>query len=134
MKRFDVFVALSLLYFAAASFAETARRLGKPQLAPSFLLCTHPEFGPACEHICARAMRDLSGAEAGQLIAQINAAIEPINVAGLGNPERHNWYPVEADDILNAAAKLEASRDEVSALLKRCGFVREPIADRVATA
>ena len=60
------------------------------------------------------------------MIARIHAAIDPINVAGLGNPERRNWYPVEADDILNAAAKLDSSRDEVQALLKRCGFVCEP--------
>lgn len=130
MNRFDVFVALTLLYFAAASFAESARRLQKPQLASSFLLCTHPEFGPACEKICARARRILSDAEAQALINDINAVIEPINVAGLGRRDRRNWYPVEADDMLNAAAKLDASRDEVQAILKRCGFVCEVTSDR----
>jgi FADH2 O2-dependent halogenase len=132
MNRFDVFVELTQLYFAAASFAEAARRLQKPQLAPSFLLCTHPEFGPACEEICARAQLRLSDAEIEASISQIHAAIDPINVAGLGNPERRNWYPVEADDMLNAAAKLDASRNEIQALLKGCGFVCEPISDRAA--
>jgi tetracycline 7-halogenase / FADH2 O2-dependent halogenase len=42
MNNFPVFVALTLLYFAAASFSETARRLGKPHLAKSFLLCDDP--------------------------------------------------------------------------------------------
>ena len=134
MNRFDVFVALTLLYFAAASFAESARRLHKPQLAPSFLLCTHPEFGPACEKICARARHQLTGAEAAALVDQINAVIEPINVAGLGNLDRRNWYPVEADDMLNAATKLDASRDEVQALLTRCGFICELTSDRGAMA
>jgi FADH2 O2-dependent halogenase len=134
MNRFDMFVALTLLYFAAASFAESARRLQKPQLAPSFLLCTHPEFGPACEQICARARHNLSDAETKALLDHINAVIDPINVAGLGRRDRRNWYPAEADDILNAAAKLEASRDEVQALLKRCGFVCEPTTDRAAMA
>lgn len=134
MNRFDVFVELTLLYFAAASFAESARRLLKPHLATSFLLCTHPEFGPACEEICARARQRLSEAESEALIARIHAAIDPINVAGLGNPERRNWYPVEADDILNAAAKLDSSRDEVQALLNRCGFVCEPTSNRAAMA
>jgi FADH2 O2-dependent halogenase len=123
LNRFDVFVALTLLYFAAASFAESARRLGKPQLAPSFLLCTHPDFGQACKEICERARHITSNAEATELIAQINAAIEPINVAGLGRPEQRNWYPADASDILNTATKLESSRDEVQALLTRCGFI-----------
>jgi FADH2 O2-dependent halogenase len=133
MSRFHVFVALTLLYFAAASFAESARRLGKPLLAPSFLLCTHPEFGTALKQICAPANQNLSNAQAEGLIAQVYAAIEPINVAGLGNAKRRNWYPVEAGDLLNAAAKLEASRDEIQTLLKICGFAREPEQDRVFT-
>ncbi len=134
MNRFDVFVALTLLYFAAASFAESARRLGKPHLAPAFLLCTHPEFGAACEQICSTARQSLSEVEANDLIARIHAVIEPFNVAGLGRRERRNWYPVEAGDLLNAAAKLESSREEVQALLERCGFVCEPAFGRVATA
>jgi tetracycline 7-halogenase / FADH2 O2-dependent halogenase len=134
MNRFDVFVALTLLYFAAASFAESARRLAKPYLAPAFLLSTHPEFASACEEICIRARRPLSGAEADELIARVMAAIESFNVAGLGRPERRNWYPVEADDLLNAAAKLDAGRDEVQSLLDRCGFVRKVAAGPVAMA
>jgi tetracycline 7-halogenase / FADH2 O2-dependent halogenase len=134
MNRFEVFVALTLLYFAAASYAESARRLFKPQLASSFLLCTHSEFGPACERIYARAQHNLSDAEAEALIGEINAVIEPINVAGLGRRDRRNWYPVEADDMLNAASKLDSSRDEVQSLLKRCGFVCELATDRAAMA
>ena len=133
MNRFDVFVALSLLYFAAASYAEAARRLGKPHLAPSFLLCTHPEFDAACERICEQARRKLSNAEAARLIEQINAAIEPFNIAGLGRPERRNWYPAEASDILNAASKLESGRNEVEALLARCGFICESPSSVAAT-
>ncbi len=47
MSDFSFFTAVSLLYFAAVSFAETAHRLGKPELAPGFLLHRHPLFGPA---------------------------------------------------------------------------------------
>jgi FADH2 O2-dependent halogenase len=133
MNRFDIFVALTLLYFATASYAESARRLQKPQLAPSFLLCTHPEFDPVCEKICARARQKLTDTEAATLIAKIRETIEPINVAGLGRPDRGNWYPVDADDMLNSAAKLDVSRDEVQALLERCGFVCELNPNRAAT-
>ena len=52
MRDFEVFAALSLLYFAAASFSETARRLGRPELASSFLLQDHPHFGPELRACC----------------------------------------------------------------------------------
>ena len=127
MNNFDVFVALTLLYFAAASFSESARRLNKPVLSPSFLLCTHPAFGATCATLCERAAQSLTADEAGALTAEILAAIEPLNVAGLGRPERRNWYPVEAADLLDAAPRLGVSRDEIYALLHRCGFELAPI-------
>ena len=40
-----LFKRLSLLYFAAASYSETVRRLARPHLAPGFLLNEHPQFG-----------------------------------------------------------------------------------------
>jgi FADH2 O2-dependent halogenase len=123
--NFPVFVALSMLYFAAASFSEAARRLGKAHLAPSFLLHDDPRFGPALRNLCDRAQMRPSGIESSQLISEILEAIEPFNVAGLGQNGRRNWYPVDADDFLNAAGKLGASRDEISSLLLRCGFVKQ---------
>jgi hypothetical protein len=48
--------------------------------------------------------------------------IEPFNVAGLGDPNRRNWYPVEAEDLFRGAAKVGATRDEISQLLDRSGF------------
>src|ERR1700677_1941552 len=47
MGDFRAFTALSLLYFAAVSFTETAHRLSKPELPPGFLFHRHPSFGPA---------------------------------------------------------------------------------------
>ena len=47
MHDFPVFSALSLLYFTAVSYTETARRLGKPHLAGAFLMHDHPVFGVA---------------------------------------------------------------------------------------
>jgi FADH2 O2-dependent halogenase len=126
MNNFPVFISLTLLYFAAASFSESARRLGKPHLASSFLLCDDPAFGPSCERLIERARRSLTKGESDQLSKEIRDAIEPINVAGLGRQERRNWYPVEADDLMNAAGKLGASREGMVELLHRCGFNAEP--------
>ena len=43
----------------------------------------------------------------------IAQAIAPINVAGLCNPELHNWYPVNLDDTIRAAHKFELTPERV---------------------
>ena len=93
MNNLPVFVSLSLLYFAAVSYAEAARRLGRPHLAPSFLLRSDPVFGPACVRLFDRARRPLTEEESQILSSQILKAIEPFNVAGLGNPAAGTGTP-----------------------------------------
>lgn len=127
LSNFRVFSALTLLYFAAASYAETARRLGKAYLAQSYLLYDHPQFGPACEAIVQRARTIHSEADADEIIEAVLRAISPIDVAGLTRRDRNNWYPVEAGDLLHAADKVHASRDEVLQMLERCGFSSAPL-------
>jgi FADH2 O2-dependent halogenase len=122
MRRFDLFKELSLLYFAAASFSETARRLGKTHLADSFLLCRHPVFSRQLRQICAAAQRPLSTKEIAKLKREIRAAIEPFDVAGLTDRSRHPWYPALALDLLRNAPKLGAERREIAAMLQRCGL------------
>lgn len=121
MGDFPVFTSLSLLYFAAVIYSETARRLGKPELAASFLLHDHPSFGPECRHIFEQAHRK-GALDSAALCAEILRAIEPINLAGLGDPARRNWYPVDAQDLYNAAWKVGATADQITALLDRCEF------------
>ena len=122
MKDFSLFVSLSLLYFAAASFTETAWRLGRPQLVKSFLMHDHPLFGPELRSCCERARHELTSAQRAELIEQIQRAIEPFDVAGLSNRHRRNWYPVKAGDLLAAAGKLGASHEEMERLLIRSDF------------
>ncbi len=126
MSNFPVFVALTLLYFAAASFSEAARRLDKRNLAASFLLCDDPIFGSASRRLTARARQPLTYTESEILIRDILAVIEPFNIAGLGRPERRNWYPVEVQDLFDGAAKLGATREEIRQMLLRCGFAPDP--------
>jgi FADH2 O2-dependent halogenase len=117
MGDFRAFTAVSLLYFAAVSFAETAHRLGKPELAPGFLLHRHPSFGPASRVLLERAYKaDASFA------ADVQRVIEPFNVGGFGDPARHNRYAVRADDLLDAQHKLGANREEVIGMLEKAGF------------
>ena len=122
MNNFALFRSLCLLYFASASYSETARRLGKPSLATSFLLHDRAGFGSDMETILARAMHSPRGADAAQLQQDILKAIEPIDVAGLNKPNPCNWYPVDADDLLQAHAKVHATTEEIESLLQQCGF------------
>jgi FADH2 O2-dependent halogenase len=122
MSNFPIFKSLSLLYFAAASYSETVRRLNKPHLAKSFLLHDNAVFGAASRALIDRAMRVTSGKESAHLSQEILRAIEPFDVAGLSTPDRRSWYQVAAEDLLRSAAKVESNRGEIEALLQRCGF------------
>ena len=122
MDRFPVFASLSMLYFAAASFSESARRLGIVNLARSFLLHDDPHFGAAMRRCYQRARQTSTQQEMTELANEVSRAIEPINIAGLNNPQRRNWYPVDASDLLNSAAKLGSTKHEISQLLDKCGF------------
>ncbi len=126
-----LFKRLTLLYFAASSYSEAARRLGRPELAPGFLLHAHERFGielGACSE-AAMTLRDDDARSA--LFERINRAIEPFDVAGLLDPQRRDWYPVVADDLVRGAPKLHARSADVHRLLERCGFAA-PAARRSA--
>ena len=122
MDSFSTFASLSMLYFAAASFSESARRLGKAHLAQSFLLHDDPRFGPLMRRCCELAKNNSTQLEMDDLAHEISQAIEPINIAGLANPHRRNWHPVDANDLLNSAAKLQSTKNQISELLDRSGF------------
>ncbi len=122
MMDFPVFSALTLLYFAAASYSETVRRLGKPHLAPSFLLQDDAGFGPESRRLLERSRLSRRPTESQQLVEAVIRAIGPLNLAGFGEERKRNWYPVEAEDLFGSAMKVRATCDEIGALLQRCGF------------
>lgn len=122
MNNFSVFSALTLLYFAAASFSEAAHRLKKTQLASSFLLQNDATFGTSYNKLLERALHLRNNEDSVQLINDILHAIEPIDVAGLCNRQQRNWYPVKAEDLVQSAHKLNARPEEITHLLRRSGF------------
>ena len=122
MSNFALFKSLCLLYFAAASYSETARRLAKPHLASSFLLYDHPQFGPRSRELVERAMHTSPGAETDGFIDDMLGAIEPIDVAGLRKPNPRSCYPVDTADLLDSCSKLDSTPEEIESLLQRCGF------------
>lgn len=117
-----LFKRLSLLYFAAASYSEAARRLGRPELAPGFLLHAHPRFGGELRECAALAAARPQGPGRDALSARIDRAIEPFDTAGLLDGTRRSWYPVLAEDLVAGASKLHVTVDEIHRLLERCGF------------
>lgn len=103
---FPRFASLSMLYFATASFAEAARRLARPELAQSFLLHDHPALKDHWEPLLSRAGKRGWDEE-------VLRAVEPFNIGGFGDPNRRNWYPVDAEDLLRGASKLGATAEEI---------------------
>ncbi len=128
MSDFPLFARLTLLYFAAASFSEVARRLGRTRPPLSFLLHDHPTFGPAVRACCDDVLSGGTSDPAvrNRVMQRVTQAIEPFDIAGLSAESRRNWFPVLADDLRGAAGKLSARPAEIDRLLARCGFT--PIA------
>jgi FADH2 O2-dependent halogenase len=111
--RFADFVDYSMFYFAAASYAEMARRVAPDRAAAGFLRAADPAFARAlCE--CSPVLGACDG-------ARIAAAIEPVNIAGLADPQKMNWYAADAADAIAGAAKLGVSRDAMTAALAAIG-------------
>jgi FADH2 O2-dependent halogenase len=107
--RFDQFAAWSMFYFAAASFSEMSRRLHGDAWSRGFLSCEDDRL--------VNAMAALSPARGGTPdMDAVAAAIEPINVAGLADREKRNWYRVDVEDAVRAAHRLHAPPDAIRAL------------------
>ena len=115
MPRFPVFAALSQFYFAAASYSEMARRLDRPHLVRRFLASGHAEFGASLR--CA-AMQVRRGAVGPGFEAQVTDGIACLNVAGLADPRKRNWYGVDLTDVVRGAEKLGMTPDAMRAALR----------------
>jgi tetracycline 7-halogenase / FADH2 O2-dependent halogenase len=121
LPRPTEFQSLLMLYFAAASFGETARRLCKPGLAAGFLLRDRRHFAAACSEI-------ISEANAGRLhgpalISAVRQAVAPVCVGGWCDAAKRNWYGVDFAPLLAAAGRLGVSRAEILVMLRRAGVV-----------
>jgi FADH2 O2-dependent halogenase len=101
---FPLFVGLSKLYFAAAHFSESARRAGRPELAGTFLCGSHPRFGPALDACCraARAPRTSAGRE--RLLADVASAVALVDLVGLLDASRRNWFEAPPVTVSCAAS------------------------------
>lgn len=124
LARPGIFQALTMLYFAAASYSETALRLGKDEQAPGFLLRGRPGFHPALRDLCRQARQKTLPERTFR--DRVARTIEPINVAGLSDPRKRNWYPVEVADLHSNRDKLDADAQAIGEMLRRCGIPSAP--------
>ncbi len=126
LPRFPVFASLSMFYFAAASYSEMARRLGRPHLSGGFLAATHPQFGPQLRRAAhwARELAACPGADTAAFEKFVSEAISCLNVAGLCDARKQNWYGVDLSDVVDGAGKLGLTPNEMSAILKNAPWAQ----------
>jgi FADH2 O2-dependent halogenase len=114
--RFELFTSLSMIYFAAAGYCEMARRLGRNHLAQSFLAIDRPAFANAASGL-SRTLRYNDRFDPSLFGAQVKQKIDCLNVAGLCDRRKRNWYDVDLNDVIARADKLEITSDEMRRFL-----------------
>jgi FADH2 O2-dependent halogenase len=123
--RFRAFAAWSLLYFAAASFAEASQRLLAPPGGAGW--CMEPFLGagdPVLREVLAEAERRLPEALAGAAEAAaferwLLGALAPRDLCGFADPGRGGLHPVDLETLVAGAHLLGLEEDEVRAALPR---------------
>lgn len=126
MPKFENFVAYSMFYFAAASFSEMARRLSRTHLAQGFLGARHSQFGVSMRSFAQRLSNPDSKLEPGAFTSEVAKEIDLLNIAGLCDVRKQNWYDVELQDLIINASKLELSADEMNRIIQTAAWAKIP--------
>ncbi|MEP7342727.1 MAG: sigma 54-interacting transcriptional regulator [Acidobacteriota bacterium] len=124
--QFNLFSSLSMVYFAAASFCEMARRLGRNHLAQRFLAMDRPAFASATGHF-SQTLRGNHGFDSVSFAAEVKQKIDCLNVAGLCDPRKQNWYDVDPKDLIVSAEKLELSQEEMRNFLRTASWAQTAV-------
>ncbi len=114
---FERFSALTMYYFAAASYSEMARRLGV--LVPRFLAGDDPAFRAGITRC-----RNQKESSAREFFKKIAADIAHKNVAGLADAKKQNWYGVELGDVIAGAEKLGFPPERMREILHKAPWAR----------
>lgn len=124
--RFELFTSLSMVYFAASSYCEMARRLGRDHLAQRFLALDRQDFAADAEQLSQILQRNGS-LDSIFFAAQVKQKIDCLNVAGLCDQNKQNWYDVGLDDVINCAAKLELTTEEMQSFLRSAAWAQSSV-------
>ena len=114
--NFPLFSAFSMFYFAAASYAEMARRLPKATRLKRYLAADNAPFAAGVKQ-CARQLREhacnASPADLKAFERQVAQRIACLNIAGLSDPSKRNWYGVDMQDVIDSAALLGMTPEQM---------------------
>jgi len=124
--QFELFTSLSMAYFAAASYCEIARRLGRNHLAQRFLAIDRPDFANATERL-SQILRHNDGFDSSLFTAQVKQKIDCLNVTGLCDPRKQNWYDVDLENVIAGADKLEMTSEEMRSLLLTASWAQTAV-------
>lgn len=124
--QFDLFTSLSMVYFAAASYCEMARRLGRNHLAQRFLAVDRPAFADSIGGL-SRTLRHDHCFDSTIFTAQVKQQIDGLNVAGLCDRRKRNWYDVDLEDLIARAEKLEITSEEMRRFLRNAKWAQRAI-------
>lgn len=128
MAHFPLFSAYSMYYFAAASFSEMARRMNRRHLAARFLMQDRSDFASGLREGARLLLNGevaMSPTAISAFTQKVGLAIEAINIAGVCDPVKRNWYDVDFNDVVANAARLEQTPEAVRNLLDemmQCAF------------
>lgn len=89
-QRFERMVAMSMFYFATATWSETERRAGRAGRGGAFLSADHPGLKTAL----AAAADDVTNSSltTAEFISRVRKVIAPFNRVGLFDPAKQNLY------------------------------------------
>jgi FADH2 O2-dependent halogenase len=127
--QFELFTSLSMVYFAAAGYCEMARRLGRSHLAQSFMAIDRPAFAEGAG-LLSRTLRRDGRFDSGAFAAQVKKKIDCLNVSGLCDRRKRNWYDVDLDDVIAGAGKLEITSDEMRRFLLTADWAQTAVSLR----
>ncbi|CCW34707.1 FAD binding protein [Chthonomonas calidirosea] len=121
MGCFPLFAALSMFYFAAASFSEMARRLRRPNLAAHYMAEDRKDFMEGwarCEAMLDAVLEQPTPAALLCFERAVAEAVENLNVAGLCDPHKQNRYGVDFEDVVRGAEKLGFTPETIREIIK----------------
>jgi len=108
---FERFTDISMFYFAAASWSEICRRIGKRELAPGMLLSGDIAFWERFDSYLA------GGCTAADAIAQWN-------IAGLADTSKNGLYGANLTDVIASAGKLGLTQAQMEAIIAEAEWAR----------
>ena len=103
-----------------------ARRVDRRHLVTRFLAADRADFRCGLTSAIAQMRSVLASptdAARDAFLSEVGRAIDCLNVAGLADPAKKNWYGVDLNDVINGARKLGYTPDQMRDLIAAADWV-----------